>query len=793
MLSPELNRTLSRALHHAEREGHEFVTLEHLLLALTEDKDALEALNACRADVALLRDELFGFLHTRLHSSIVLSRSVPPRLTVALQRALQRATVHVSNSKRDEVTGANMLVALFSERNDSQAVHCLESQNIKRLDVVSYLSHGLKKLPTEDSGGDDIENSDDEYQGFLGDEDYSGGHHLYKREDDVDLQEEDTDDPVQLYCSNLNRRAANGKIDNLIGRSAELRRMVQILCRRTKNNPLLVGDPGVGKTAIVEGLALQIVENSAPAALAEAEIYAVDMGQLLAGARYRGDFEERLKAVIAGLQKLPKAILFIDEIHTIIGAGATSGDSMDASNLLKPMLAGGDLRCIGSTTYKEYRGYFEKERALARRFQKIDIGEPSRDDSVKILQGLKHYYEAYHNVRYSDQAINAAIDLSMRYINERKLPDKAIDVIDEIGAAKTLKRKHNNTMPIRVTDVENIVASMARIPPKQLNRDDKVQLQNLENGMKGMVYGQDQAIAELVAAIKLSRAGLRETHKPIGCYLFSGPTGVGKTEVACQLAAQMGLPLKRFDMSEYMERHTISRLIGAPPGYVGFDQGGLLTDAVDQNPYCVVLMDEIEKAHPDVFNLLLQVMDYGKLTDHNGKAIHFRNVILIMTSNAGAAEMAKPSIGFARDSRLEKGEEALKRLFSPEFRNRLDATISFYPLKSEAMLRIVDKFIMQLEAQIIARGISISLSDSAKNWLLKRGFDQQYGARPMARLIQKEIKQKLVDDLLFSNLKSGGHITIDTSSDGKKLRFKIKPDKTSMKPNKASRKLAKSA
>ncbi len=749
MLSQELQTTLDRAYATATNLRHEFVTLEHLLLALIEDKDGLSVLRACNANLQLLHDDLNLFLN----QNIAKTQTAKPIHTAAWQRAIQRAITHVQSSGRKEVTGANILVAIFSERDDNYAAYCLESQGISRFDITSYLSHGVTKT----NSGEKEEVTPDGSQ----------------PEDEETAKES----ALENYCTNLNKKAELQKIDPLIGRDEEVTRMIQILCRRSKNNPLLVGDPGVGKTAIAEGLALRIHDKQVPKLLQDAEIYALDMGQLIAGTKYRGDFEERLKDVLNELTKLPRAILFIDEIHTIIGAGATTGGAMDASNLLKPQLANGEIRCIGSTTYKEYRSYFEKDRALVRRFQKIDVPEPNRDDTVKILQGLKSRFEKFHNVTYSDNSLSTAVDLSIRYLNERKLPDKAIDVIDETGSAKNLSRKAEKAINIRTSDIETTIASMAHIPAKQMNRDDKSSLKNLEWDMKNMVYGQDKAIEELVAAIKLSRAGLRDEEKPIGCYLFSGPTGVGKTEVAKQLSAQMGIVLKRFDMSEYMERHSIARLIGAPPGYVGFDQGGLLTDAVDQNPYCLVLLDEIEKAHPDVYNLLLQVMDHGALTDHNGKSINFRNVILIMTSNAGAAEMEKQSIGFNRTEDLEAGNDALTKIFTPEFRNRLDAIIAFQPLQRDVMLRIVDKFVMDLEAQILAQNISISLDDKAKAWLADRGFDAQFGARPMARLIQQEIKQKIVDDLLFSDSKNLGHLAITVAKDGKSLSFTFTPEK----------------
>jgi ATP-dependent Clp protease ATP-binding subunit ClpA len=658
---------------------------------------------------------------------------------------LQRAAIHVQSSGRDEVTGANVLVALFSER-ESHAVYFLQQQEMSRLDAVNYISHGIAKVPGL-SERQPIHGADED---VVGDRVVRKGH-----------------EALDAYCVNLNEKAAKGRIDPLIGREAEVERTIQILCRRTKNNPLYVGDPGVGKTAIAEGLARRVVHGDVPEVLQGVTVYALDMGALLAGTRYRGDFEERLKAVIAELEAQEgAAILFIDEIHTVIGAGATSGGSMDASNILKPTLAGGSLRCIGSTTYKEYRNYFEKDRALVRRFQKIDINEPSVADTVKILQGLKPYYEAHHNVRYTSDALRTAVELSARYIGDRKLPDKAIDVIDEVGAAQMLLPPSRRKKTITVRDVEAVVAKIARIPPRRVSRDDKETLANLETGLKAMVFGQDKAISSLASAIKLARAGLREPEKPIGSYLFSGPTGVGKTEVARQLARIMGIELIRFDMSEYMERHTVSRLLGAPPGYVGFDQGGLLTDAIDQHPHAVLLLDEIEKAHPDLFNILLQVMDYGKLTDHNGKTIDFRNVILIMTTNAGAADLAKPPIGFERVERVGDDEEAINRMFTPEFRNRLDAIVGFDRLSPEIMARVVDKFVMELEEQLADRGVTITLDAAARGWLSEKGYDQKYGARPLARVIQEHVKKPLSDELLFGKLAKGGTVKVGVA-DGK--------------------------
>jgi len=757
MLSPNLEQTLHRALACANERHHDFATLEHLLMALTEDQDAVAVMRACDIDIERLRRELIDYIDNQL-TGIVGGLDNEAKPTAGFQRVLQRAAIHVQSSGREEVTGANLLVALFSER-ESHAVYFLQEQEVTRLDVVNYISHGIAKsagrTETRRVRGADPE---------VGEGAKTGA------------------EALETYCVNLNEKARDGRIDPLIGREGEVSRTIQVLCRRTKNNPLYVGDPGVGKTAIAEGLARRIVMGDVPDVLKQAIIFALDMGALLAGTRYRGDFEERLKAVVKELEAMEGAILFIDEIHTVIGAGATSGGSMDASNLLKPALQSGALRCIGSTTYKEYRQHFEKDRALVRRFQKIDVNEPSLEDAVKILRGLKPYYEKHHHVRYTNEAIRAAVELAVRYIGDRKLPDKAIDIIDEVGAAQMLLPESKRKRTITVKDVEAVVATIARVPPKTVSKDDKAALKTLERDLKTMVFGQDRAILALGAAIKLARAGLREPEKPIGCYLFSGPTGVGKTEVARQLAHCLGIELVRFDMSEYMERHTVSRLIGAPPGYVGFDQGGLLTDAIDQHPHAVLLLDEIEKAHPDLFNILLQVMDHGKLTDHNGKSVDFRNVILIMTTNAGASQMAKAAIGFAREKREGDDQAEIERLFTPEFRNRLDQIIAFDSLPPKVVAEVVDKFVMQLEAQLADRHVSIELSEAARQWLAEKGFDPLYGARPLARTIQEHIKKPLAEELLFGKLEKGGMVKVGLDAANNRLTFEIVESKNPQRP-----------
>ena len=748
MLSRELEETLRRAMSNAASCSHEFATLEHLLLALTEDSDALEVLHACNVDIDELVKKLAEFIEIELASIVDPDGNVDVQPTASFQRVIQRAIIHTQSSGREVANGANVLVSIFSER-ESHAVWFLKSLNMTRLDAVSFISHGadssVAKSQTEDQAGETIG--------------------------------EDGKDPLSQFAVNLIAKAAAGRIDPLIGRSRELDRTIQVLCRRTKNNPLYVGDPGVGKTAIAEGLALRIFDGNVPDVLATAVIYSLDMGQLLAGTRYRGDFEERLKAVMKAVADDENAILFIDEIHTVIGAGATSGGAMDASNLLKPALQEGTLRCIGSTTYKEYRGHFEKDRALVRRFQKIDVAEPTIPDTIKILNGLKSRYEDHHKVRFTGAALKTAVDLSARYINDRKLPDKAIDVIDEAAAAQNLLPPSRRRQTIGQKEIEATVATMARIPSKHVSRDDKAVLASLETDLKRMVFGQDPAITALASAIKLSRAGLRDAEKPVGNYLFSGPTGVGKTEVARQLAETLGIKLMRFDMSEYMERHTVSRLIGAPPGYVGFDQGGLLTDAVDQTPHAVLLLDEIEKAHPDLFNILLQVMDHGKLTDNNGKIVDFRNVILIMTTNAGAQELSKSAIGFNRTHNEGADIEAIEKMFTPEFRNRLDAIIPFAPLGKDVIRLVVDKFIMQLDAQLADRNVEIELSEAAMNWLAERGYDAKYGARPLARVVQEHIKKPLADEILFGGLVGGGLVFVDVAGDALTVTVKAPPQK----------------
>ncbi|MBB5514204.1 ATP-dependent Clp protease ATP-binding subunit ClpA [Rubricella aquisinus] len=740
--SPTLEAAIHNALSLANARRHELATLEHLLLALIDEQDAARVMKACRVDLDQLRTTVTKFLDEELEalvSDIEGSEAAP---TTGFQRVIQRAAIHVQSSGRTEVTGANVLVAIFAER-ESHAAYFLQEQDMTRYDAVNYISHGVAKDPAHSeprpvTGADDLNDNTTQ---------------------DAEAPSKD-ETALAKYCVDLNAKARKGDVDPLIGREEEVERAVQVLCRRRKNNPLLVGDPGVGKTAIAEGLARKIVDGETPKVLENATIYSLDMGALLAGTRYRGDFEERLKAVMKELEDHPDAVLFIDEIHTVIGAGATSGGAMDASNLLKPALQNGGLRCMGSTTYKEYRQHFEKDRALSRRFQKIDVKEPTVDDAVKILKGLKAIFEKHHDIRYTNDAIKTAVEMSARYIHDRKLPDKAIDVIDEAGAAQALVADSKRRKTITAKEIEAVVAKIARIPPKNVSKSDAEVLKDLEASLKRVVFGQDSAIIALSSAIKLSRAGLREPEKPIGNYLFAGPTGVGKTEVAKQLADTLGVELLRFDMSEYMEKHAVSRLIGAPPGYVGFDQGGLLTDGVDQHPHCVLLLDEIEKAHPDVFNILLQVMDHGKLTDHNGRQVDFRNVVLIMTSNAGAAEQSKEAIGFGRDRREGEDTAAIERTFTPEFRNRLDAVISFSALPKEVILSVVEKFVVQLEAQLMDRNVSIELTRPAAEWLADKGYDDKMGARPLARVIQEHIKKPLAEELLFGRLSKGGLVRV---------------------------------
>ncbi|QZD87075.1 ATP-dependent Clp protease ATP-binding subunit ClpA [Qipengyuania psychrotolerans] len=767
-----LEKTLHAALTDAGERRHEYATLEHLLLALIGDEDAAEVMTSCGVELTELTNVVTQYLEQE-YQSLKSDDGADPQPTAGFQRVIQRAILHVQSSGKDTVTGANVLVALFSER-DSYAVYFLQQQDMSRLDAVSFISHGIGK------GGKQVENRPaqgaEEPQGTEGTEQTKGGD---KKETALDQ-----------FTVNLNKRAEDGKIDPLIGRGPEVDRTVQILCRRSKNNPLYVGDPGVGKTAIAEGLARKIVEGDVPEVLQDAVIYSLDMGALLAGTRYRGDFEERLKQVVNELEGMPDAVLFIDEIHTVIGAGATSGGAMDASNLLKPALSSGAIRCIGSTTYKEFRNHFEKDRALLRRFQKIDVNEPTIEDTIEILKGLRSAFEEHHKVKYTPDALKTAVELSARYINDRKLPDKAIDVIDEVGAMQMLVPPSRRKKKITAKEIEAVIATMARIPPKSVSSDDKKALENLSRDLKHVVFGQDPAVERLSTAMKLSRAGLRDPDKPIGSFLFSGPTGVGKTEVARQLASIMGIELKRFDMSEYMERHSISRLIGAPPGYVGYDQGGLLTDAVDQNPHCVLLLDEIEKAHPDLFNILLQVMDNGRLTDHHGKTVDFRNVVLIMTTNAGASDMTKQGIGFGDVSKEDASEEAVKRMFTPEFRNRLDAIVPFGYLNRATVARVVDKFILQLELQLADQNVDIQFDKESRAWMAEKGYDKLYGARPMGRLIQEKIKQPLAEELLFGKLADGGEVAV-TMKDGKpSFELTPAPPKTKPKRKPAAKKKA---
>ena len=756
--SRNLEETLHRAVAYANQRKHEYATLEHLLLSLADDEDAAAVMRACNVDLVALKKTVVNYLDTELKSLIV-EDSEDAKPTAGFQRVIQRAVIHVQSSGRDEVMGANVLVAVFSER-ESHAAFFLQEQDMTRYDAVNFIAHGIAKKagasePRAVKGAAE-ESGEDKAAAKTGGE------------------------ALEAYCVNLNEKARAGKVDPLIGRMAEVERCIQVLCRRNKNNPLLVGDPGVGKTAIAEGLARKIVNGEVPEVLESATIFSLDMGSLLAGTRYRGDFEERVKQVVKELETHANAILFIDEIHTVIGAGATSGGAMDASNLLKPALASGTLKCMGSTTYKEFRQHFEKDRALVRRFQKIDVNEPTLEDTVKILRGLKTYYEDFHKLKYTDEAIKTAVELSARYITDRKLPDKAIDVIDEAGASQMLLPENKRRKKIGAKEIEAVIAKMARVPAKSVSKSDTEALRSLESDLQRAVYGQDDAIHQLSAAMKMARAGLRDAQKPIGSYLFSGPTGVGKTEVARQLASTLGIELLRFDMSEYMERHTVSRLIGAPPGYVGHDQGGQLTDAVDQHKHAVVLLDEIEKAHQDVFNILLQVMDHGTLTDSNGKKVDFRNVVLIMTTNAGAADNNRQGIGFGRGRVSDADEAAIQRLFTPEFRNRLDAIVTFRALSPDVIKNVVQKFVMQLEAQLADRNVTIELSDEAADWLAKNGYDELYGARPLARVIQENIKKPLADEILFGKLTRGGHVRVELA-DGK-LTFSIDSNSGETRP-----------
>ena len=739
MLDKDLEQTLNVAFRKARDERYEFMTVEHLLLALLNNSSAIKVLRACGADLNELHSELTKFIEE--NSPLLIDddeREIQP--TLSFQRVLQRAVFHVQSSGKKEVSGANVLVAIFGER-ESHAAFFLNQQNIARLDVVNYIAHGITKIP-EDETGDSAGPS-------------TGG---------KTRQDEGGKNPLETFTVNLNKQAEIGKIDPLIGREHEVQRTIQILCRRRKNNPLFVGEAGVGKTAIAEGIAKQIVDKAVPEVLLDCTIYSLDMGALLAGTKYRGDFEKRLKSVIVELKRHEGSILFIDEVHTIIGAGAASGAVMDASNIIKPVLASGDIKCIGSTTYHEFRGIFEKDRALARRFQKIDVTEPSIEETIKILQGLKSRFEEHHHVRYTNQSLRSAAELTERYITDRHLPDKAIDIIDEAGASQQLLPPSKRKKTIGVHDIENMIAKVARIPPKTVTTSDKNVMKNLERNLKMVVFGQDKAIETLAAAIKMARSGLGNPQQPIGDFLFAGPTGVGKTEVSKQLAIALGIELIRFDMSEYMERHTVSRLIGAPPGYVGFDQGGLLTDEVNKHPHCVLLLDEMEKAHPDVFNLMLQVMDHGTLTDTNGRHIDFRNVIIIMTTNAGAERISRPSVGFTQQDHSSDAMEAIKKIFSPEFRNRLDAIIEFNALDQKTILNVVDKFLVELQAQLDEKKVVIEVDETARLWLGEHGHDKVMGARPMARLIQEKIKKELAEELLFGKLLHGGHVTVSEAN-----------------------------
>ena len=750
-----LEESLQRSIDYAAKKNHEHVTVEHLLLALIEDTDAANLLKACNINLSLLKSDLVKFIDEQKY--LVLSNNEQlPEPTAGYRTVITRAAIHVQQSGKSEVNGANVIVAIFSQQ-ESYSVYLLEKQEMTRYDAVQFISHGIRK--------------DDDYTTMSVSEEVN--------DEQEDLQS-NKKSALEAFCENLNEKAKKNMIDPLIGRDEEVLRLIQILCRRRKNNPLLVGDPGVGKTAIVEGLAYRIVFEEVPSVIKSSQIYSLDMGALLAGTRYRGDFEERIKAVLKEIEKIDNSILFIDEIHTVIGAGATSGGAMDASNLLKPYLQNERMRCVGSTTYKEFRQFFDKDRALSRRFQKIDVDEPNNEDTIKILKGLKSRFEDYHGLKYSDEAIDCAVELSSRYMSDKKLPDKAIDVIDETGAAMKLKASKKKI--IGEKEIEETIAVMAKIPSRNITRDDTKKLKDLDKSLKRMVFGQDKAIEEIATSIRLSRAGLRDNQKPIGSYLFTGPTGVGKTELARQLSSILGVELLRFDMTEFMERHTVSRLIGAPPGYVGFDQGGLLTDGVDKNPYSVVLLDEIEKAHPDIFNILLQIMDYGTLTDQNGRKVDFRNTIIILTTNAGASDLAKPALGFNRDKREGDDVEAIDKLFNPEFRNRLDSIISFNSLPDKVIARVVEKFILELETQLDNKNVFIQISEKAAMWIGKEGYDENMGARPLSRLIQEKIKKPIAEQILYGKLSKGGNIKVDLKEN--ELTFEYLPLKKSPKKNK---------
>jgi len=751
-----LEQAISQAFKFATEKKHQYVTLEHLLLALTDETDARNVMKACNVDVDLLNENLEFYIDNELENIVTSDTKLEPQPTASFQRVIQRSIVHVQSSGKNEVTGANILVALFAER-ESHATFFLQEQEVTRYDVVNFISHGITKVDNFAYGGS------------------------FDNTSSNNNNKAATNSPLETYCVNLNKKAEQNKIDRLIGRTVEVDRLAQILCRRTKNNPLLVGDPGVGKTAIVEGLALKIFNNEVPEILKSHVIFSLDMGTLIAGTRYRGDFEERLKLIIKEIEKNKNYILFIDEIHTLVGAGSTSGSSMDASNMLKPALQAGNIRCIGSTTYNEYRLFFEKDRALQRRFQKIDVPEPTIDEAYKIMYGIRSKYEKFHNVKFTDDAIKASVDLSSKYIGNKKLPDKSIDIIDELGSSEVLKSENQRKKILDIEDIERIVSQITKIPEKNISVNDRMYLKDLDKNLKRVIFGQDLAIDSLVSSIKLSRSGLRDSNRTIGNYMFSGQTGVGKTELAKQLAKVLGIELIRFDMSEYMERHSVSKLIGAPPGYVGFDQGGLLSEKVDKNPYAVLLIDEIEKAHPDVYNILLQIMDYGKLTDQNGKKIDFRNIILIMTTNAGAEDLQKSQIGFNKSINKDGDLESINKIFSPEFRNRLDSIVQFNILNKDTVKKIVEKFVIELETQLGERDVIINLTDKASNLISKLGFDEKMGARPLNRVIDEKIKKPLADELIHGKLVNGGHVLVDAKNDI--LVFEInKIEKTSKKP-----------